>query len=143
MRAMRIPWLVSLFLLLVAVAAPASAAGARQRAKLDEIQAAYASALRWSDYESAWQLVDPEVRAQRPLTGLELERYRQLQISSYREGGSGVLDDGTVVRAVEVGVINRHTQSERVIRYEERWRWDPEAKRWWQMAGLPDFWDGL
>ena len=61
---------------------------------------------------------------------------------SYREGGSGAMDDGSVVRAVEIGVINRHTQAERSVRFKERWRWDPEAKRWWQVAGLPDFWDG-
>ena len=42
----------------------------------------------------------------------------------------------------EIGVVNRHTQAERMLRYQERWRWDPKAKRWWQMAGLPDFWEG-
>ena len=105
-------------------------------------RAAWSSSVRWSDFEAAWQLVDPALRAERPLTELELERYRQLQVSSYREGGSGELEDGTVVRAVEIGVVNRHTQAERSVRFQERWRWDPKAKRWWQMAGLPDFWDG-
>ena len=87
-------------------------------------------------------MVDPALRRDRPLSELELERYRQLQVTSYREGGNGAMDDGSVVRAVEIGVINRHTQAERSVRFKERWRWDPEAKRWWQVAGLPDFWDG-
>ena len=118
----------------------AEAAGSAR--KLEQAQTVYASAMRWSDYEAAWQMVDPEVRAAQPLTDLELERYRQLQVSSYREGGNGEMDDGTVVRSVEIGVVNRHTQAERMLRYQERWRWDPKAKRRWQMAGLPDFWEG-
>ncbi len=129
-------------LLLLAPAAPADAINARQRAKLDQAQNAWSSALRWSDYDAAWQLVEPAERAARPLSDLELERYRQLQVTSYREGGSGELKDGSVVRDVEVGAINRHTQAERVIRFQERWRWDPAGKRWWHAGRLPDFWSG-
>lgn len=142
MAPMRVLLSVLLLWLLASLAAPADAANARQRGRLDQAQAAWSSAVRWSDFEMAWEMVDPALRAERPLTELELERYRQLQVSSYREGGNGVLEDGTVVRGVEIGVVNRHTQAERLVRYQERWRWDPEAKRWWQVAGLPDFWDG-
>ena len=45
-------------------------------------------------------------------------------------------------RRIEMGVINRNTQAERTVLVTERWRWDPEAKRWWQMQGLPDLWQG-
>ena len=111
---------VLLLVLLATLAAPADAVKARQRGKLDQVQAAWASAVRWSEFESAWELVDPALRAQRPMSELEFERYRQLQVTSYREGGNGQLEDGTVVRAVEIGVINRHTQAERSVRYQER-----------------------
>ena len=131
-----------LVFLLAGLGMAGDAMASRQGAKLEQAQAAWSSSVRWSDFEAAWQLVDPALRAERPLTELELERYRQLQVSSYREGGSGELEDGSVVRAVEIGVVNRHTQAERSVRFQERWRWDPKAKRWWQMAGLPDFWDG-
>jgi hypothetical protein len=127
-------------LMLLGVVAPATAAGSSR--KLEQAQTVYSSAMRWSDYEAAWQMVDPAMREAQPLTDLQLERYRQLQVSSYREGGNGELEDGTVVRSVEIGVINRHTQAERSVRYQEKWRWDPQAKRWWQIAGLPDFWEG-
>ena len=142
MAPMRLALSLLFCFLLTGVAAPAEAANARQRARLDQAQAAWSSAVRWSDFESAWEMVDPALRRDRPLSELELERYRQLQVTSYREGGNGAMDDGSVVRAVEIGVINRHTQAERSVRFKERWRWDPEAKRWWQVAGLPDFWDG-
>ena len=39
-------------------------------------------------------------------------------------------------------MINQNTQAERTVVVVERWRWDPEAKRWWQTAGLPDLWKG-
>lgn len=142
MAPMRILLSVLLLALLATLASPADAAKRRQRAGLEQAQEAWSSAVRWSEFEAAWEMVDPALRAERPLTELELERYRQLQVSSYREGGNGVLDDGIVVRNVEIGVVNRHTQAERSVRYQERWRWDPQAKRWWNVAGLPDFWDG-
>ncbi|PTT40018.1 hypothetical protein DBR33_15040, partial [Stenotrophomonas sp. HMWF022] len=63
-------------------------------------------------------------------------------VSSYRERSSASLDGGQVERRVEIGVINQNTQAERTVVVTERWRWDPEAKRWWQSAGLPDLWQG-
>jgi len=120
----------------------AQALNSRQRNKLEQAQSVFASAVRWSDYEAAWQMVDPEVRDAKPMTDLELARYHQLQVTGYREGGTSSLPDGSITRDIEIGVINRHTQTERHIRWRERWRWDEQGKRWWQMAGLPDFWGG-
>jgi hypothetical protein len=122
--------------------ADAEAAGKRQRAKkLEEVQTVFAAAIRWGDFEQAWQLVDPKVRAERPLSDLEFERFRQLQVTGYRDSGNVGGPDGGISRGVEIGVVNRHTQAERVVRWREQWRWDEEDKRWWA-AGLPDFWAG-
>ena len=46
------------------------------------------------------------------------------------------------VRDVEIGVVNRYTQAERTVRFQEEWRWDPESKNWWLVNGLPNLWDG-
>ncbi|MCD7099894.1 hypothetical protein [Stenotrophomonas sp. MMGLT7] len=127
---------------LLLAAASADAYSRSQNRKLDEIQQAYANAIRWSEFDRAWEFVDPQYRGEHPLTDLQLERYRQLQVSSYRERSRGVLPDGTVTREIEVGAINRNTQAERTIRYSEGWRWDEAGKRWWQTLGLPDFWQG-
>ncbi|WP_045728752.1 hypothetical protein [Xanthomonas sp. GPE 39] len=117
-------------------------AGSRaQQRKLDDLQTAYAAAIRWSEFESAWQAVDPVYRQAHPLTDMQLERYRQIQISSYRVGAA-MASDGEVQREIELGVINRNTQAERSVRYHERWRWDAEAKTWWLQDGLPDLWNG-
>ena len=133
-------WLLAMGLLSVLV--PAAAQSRLQRTKLQPMQDAYAAAIRWGDFETAWQLVDPAYQAEHPMTELEFERYQQVQISGYRDLTTSGGPDGTVERAVELRVINKHTMAERTMRYRERWRWDPEAKRWWLVVGLPDLWNG-
>lgn len=108
---------------------------------LDEIQYAYSAAIRWGDFEGAYNLVDPKLRKDRPLTDIDFSRYRQVQISGYREQGGTVRPDGEVVRDIEIGVINRNTLAERTVRYRERWRYDEAAKTWWLTSGLPNLWD--
>ena len=76
------------------------------------------------------------------MSDLALERYQQIQISGYSDRNTTVTPEGDVVRNVEVRVINKHTMAERTLRYREQWRWDPVAKRWWLVVGLPDLWNG-
>ena len=75
------------------------------------------------------------------MTDLEFERYKQVQISGYRDLTAQVSPDGTAAREIQIGVINRHTQTERSTRYTERWRYDAAAKTWWITSGLPDLWN--
>ena len=128
--------------LLMLVLAPAAAQSRLQRGKLQQLQDMYAASIRWGDFENAWQAVDPAYKLEHPMTELEFERYEQVQISGYRAVSTSAGPDGTVERAVELRVINKHTMAERTLRYRERWRWDPERKRWWLVVGLPDLWDG-
>jgi hypothetical protein len=126
--------------LLLLAGCPATAG---QSNKLDKLQYAWSGAIRWGDFESAVNLIDPKVRAEKTPSALELERYKQVQISSYRDiGASSDFDTGEAVRDIEIGVINRHTMAERTVRYRETWRWDAEAKTWWVTSPLPDLWDG-
>ncbi len=124
------------------VAASAQAWGARQQGRLQETQDAYAEAIRWGDFESAVRFLEPAYVEAHPVGEFELGRYEQIQVSGYRELNVNAEPDGTVVRNIEVRVINKHTLAERVIRYRERWNWDAQAKRWWLTGGLPDFWQG-
>ncbi len=129
-------------LLGMAVAAQAAGPSRSLRNKLTQTQDAYVAAVRWSDFEAAEGFVDPEYRQAHPLSELQRERYRQIQVSNYRERSNGIAPDGAIERRVEMGVINRNTLAERTVMVTERWRWDPEAKRWWQAQGLPDLWQG-
>lgn len=114
-----------------------------ERNKLEEAQYAWSAAIRWGDFDGAVNLMDPKLRAEATPTAVEMERYKQVQISAYRDlGATADLKGGTAVRDIQIGVINRHTQAERTVRYREQWRWDPEAKTWWIVSGMPDLWAG-
>ena len=121
----------------------ASVAGQTRGNELDAQQYAFSAAIRWGDFAGARGLIDPKVLALDPVTDLELERYAQVQVSSYREGpDSRDLVAGTASRDITIGVINRHTQAERSLRYRETWRYDEPNKSWLVTSGLPDFWQG-
>lgn len=122
------------------LSAAALAGGKGPTRALELAQYTWSAAIRWNDFEGAWNLVDPQVRAEHPLTDLDFSRYQQVQISSYRERGGVALNDGEVEREIEIGVINRNTQVERTVRFREHWRYDPQIKTWWQTSGLPDLW---
>ena len=107
---------------------------------LDEIQYAYSAAIRWGDFEGAYNLVDPKLREEHPLTDVDFSRSKQVQISAYRDLGGSPLASGEIVREIEIGVINRTTLAERTVRYRESWRYDEAAKTWWLTSGLPDLW---
>lgn len=119
-----------------------SACGGKKMSELDRMQYAYSAAVRWGDFEGAWNLVDPAYREEHPMSDLEFKRYEQVRISGYRELASQAISDDTALREIEIGVINRHNMAERTLRYTEQWRYDPEAGQWWISGGLPDLWAG-
>ena len=132
---------VLLALLACALLLPGCASTGKGEA-LQRAQYAWSAAIRWGDFEGAWNLVDPAYREQHPLTEIELERYAQIQVSHYRDIGTQPAGEGIVLRDIDIGVINRHTMAERGMRYRESWRYDEDARTWWITGGLPDFWRG-
>ncbi len=133
---------MALFAGLMAALLLAACGGPTRQSELERMQYMYSAAVRWCDFEGAWNLVDPEYREQHPMSDLEFKRYEQVRISGYRELASQALPDDTAVREIEIGVINRHNQAERTLRYTEQWRYDPDARQWWITGGLPDLWAG-
>ncbi|RMH93172.1 hypothetical protein EBB59_06450 [Lysobacter pythonis] len=138
MRVFRL--LLSSFLL-VLVAGCASE-GAVRAGALDKAQYAWSAAIRWGDLDGAWALLGTDYRSRHVLTELERNRWKQVQVSSYRVLSSEPTGEDGSRREVEIGVVNRHTQTERQVRYLERWRWDAAAKTWRVDSGLPDLWAG-
>lgn len=132
-------WRLVLACCMVLLAACASTG--KDMSELQRAQYAWSAAIRWGDFEGAWNLVDPDWREAHPLTDLQLERYRQVQVSHYRDLASSP-GESEARREIEIGVINRHTMTERTLRYTERWRYDAQRKSWWIVGGLPDFWAG-
>ena len=134
-------WLAAGWMALVLAACATSS---DKRSALEEMQYDYSAAIRWGNFEGAWNVVDLEYRKKHPKTALEFERYNQIQVSGYTELAAEVSADNlSARREIQIGVINKHTMTERSIRYTEAWRYDPAAKTWWVTTGLPDFWAGM
>lgn len=128
--------------LALSVLLAACASTGKRTNELERLQYAYSAAIRWNDFEGAWNLVDPAYRQAHPMTDLEFERYRQVSISGYTVLASQTLPDGRAVREVDIGVTNRHTMANRNVRYTEEWAFDQGCQCWWLAAGLPDLWRG-
>jgi len=127
-------------LLFAALLAGCASLGPKMEA-LNQMQYDYSAAIRWGDFEGAWQAVDPEYRKKHPLTDLEFERFKQIQVSGYTDLAAQSTEQ-KAIREIQIGIINKHNMTERSIRYTEMWRYDEVAKRWWVVNGLPDFWQG-
>lgn len=109
-----------------------------QRNPRDQTLYTYVSAVRWSDFEAARAFLDPETVRTRPVTDFEMERYKQFQVAGYEVKSASEPAEGLYEQVVELRVVNRNTQVERVVTDRQTWRWDAEAKRWWLVSGLPD-----
>ena len=138
MRSMtrRLPALLLALVALLLAGCAASAGGTKRTDAMTE----YSSAVRWNEFDDAWTFVDPAVRSERPLSDVERERFRQVQVTGYNELSRTISPDGlTLEQVVEIRLVNRNTQVERTLTDHQRWKYDPEAKRWWLVSGLPDF----
>lgn len=100
---------------------------------------AYAHAMRWGDFPTALEFVDPKVREEHPLSKLEMGRYQQFKVSEYDEGkGPTPKGQNEVTQVVQINLVNVNTQSERTLTDHQTWRYDAAGKRWWLVTGLPD-----
>lgn len=106
---------------------------------IDKVLTAYEAAVRWNEFDEAAEFVDPLVRVKQPLSDLERERFKQIQVTSYEVKRKHINEDGSVEQVVEIRLIGRNTQIERMVTDHQAWRWDPEAKTLWLVSGLPDF----
>lgn len=134
-------WKSILLACVAALALAGCASTGKQMSELERAQYTWSAAIRWGDFEGAWNMVDPAYRDAHPMSDLQFERYKQVQVSHYRELASSP-GESEALREIEIGVINRHTMAERTMRYTERWRYDAAKKAWWIDGGLPDFWAG-
>ncbi|MFT3808019.1 hypothetical protein [Arenimonas sp.] len=99
----------------------------------------YAAAIRWGEFDRAQDFVDPVHRQEHPITDLDRERFKHMQVSGYEVKHASMTPDGGLQQTVEIRVINKLTQSERTLTDRQTWRWDEAGKRLWLTSGLPDF----
>ncbi len=117
----------------------AACASAQRNEALTNTLNAYAGVVRWGDFNSALQFVDPKVRSEHPPTPLQMSRYEQFRVTGYDDGqGASPNGENQVRQVVAISLVNNNTQSERTIIDRQTWRYDPESKHWWLVSGLPD-----
>jgi hypothetical protein len=128
--------LVAVVLLLLLCACGGSAAMGKRSP--ERVFYDYNSAVRWSEFETAWTFVDPKVLAERPLTDALRAHYKQVQVAGYEVKSKDTSTPGEIAQVVEVRWIDKATQTEHVMSDLQRWRWDQAAKRWWLVSGVPE-----
>lgn len=105
---------------------------------LDATLEAYRAALRWGDMASAWQYVDPAVRAAHPLTPQQKAAYAGVSVAEYETPGPVATGADTVNQTAQVSFIDKSSQRVFNVLDHQTWRWDAQARRWWLESGLPD-----
>lgn len=114
-----------------------SIAAQKKNDTLEVTLVAYSHALLWGTFEDAVKYVDSEAQKDHPLTALDLERFKQVRVTSYDEKPLIPVSKQEVHQTVEIGVLNINTQTERTIIDNQVWRYDEKSKHWHVMA-LPD-----
>jgi hypothetical protein len=129
----------ALFLALLLVAMPvASKSNAKADKALQDSLKSYELAVRWNDFEAASSSLDPlTVEAGESFSNEDETYYKGFQVSGYRVKAAMLIDPQTFGQRVELRVIEQDTQIERLVIDRQRWRYDPESKRWWLTTGLP------
>ena len=104
----------------------------------DETLAQYAAALRFGDFASAWQFVDPKVREAHPLDAAAKGRYSQAEVGAYQTDGPVATGENTIEQTAQISVVVKASQASYDIVDHQVWQYDPVVKRWWLETGLPD-----
>lgn len=134
-RRFRAPLSVVVLALAAAAAGCSSLSGAQL--KPDPVEE-YGVAVRWNEFDRASAYLDPAANLP-PLTDLERERIKQLEVTGYEVKSQHPLPDGGMAQVVDIRVVNKHTQIERIVTDHQVWRFDPAAKGYVLSSGLPDF----
>ncbi|HZX70789.1 MAG TPA: hypothetical protein VFE77_08215 [Rhodanobacter sp.] len=131
----RIPRLLLLLMILLL----AACATQERSQSLTSTLSAYGGVLRWGDFASAVQFIDPEVRAKHPISELDLARYKQVRVTEYNDDAGPVpISPTEVQQMVKISLVNIHTQAERNVIDRQTWHYDEKARHWWLTSGLPD-----
>jgi uncharacterized protein YceK len=129
---------LALVLGIVALGGCGTIARETEQQELQVTLMAYGNALRWGSFDDALKYIDPQTLKDHPVTALDLERYRQVRVTSYNEQAAVPVGPHEVNQTVQISVVNNNTQAERSLVDHQVWRYDETAKHWHNVSGLPD-----
>ncbi|NCA69891.1 MAG: hypothetical protein EOM91_07245 [Sphingobacteriia bacterium] len=108
----------------------------RQMVALDMATRGYQAALRWGDYERAFNQLQPSQREQKGLP----PAFANLRVVGYDLVQRPVMHaDGSAVQTVVIDYVFEDTQIARRLTDRQTWHWDEVNRTWWLHSGLPAF----
>ena len=126
---------ISLFVILLALMS-CSGKPSKKR-NLDNTLYAYASSIRWSDFDGAVNFLKADAKATKP-SSFELQRLKQFKVSSYIESPIKLgAKENVILQSVEIQLYNIHSNKTRTIYDHQSWEYDDTLSRWFLTSGLP------
>ncbi|HUU41441.1 MAG TPA: hypothetical protein VMW42_10920 [Desulfatiglandales bacterium] len=102
----------------------------------ENISKAYEKALSASDFETAYQFIDPQT-----IEGeMGFDKYKNIKVVEYEVKKSNLSGDNLeIYQIVEIGYYKLSSYVLRTIRHKELWKYNEENKSWLLQTSLPDF----
>jgi len=118
---------------LVAAIGCAGLADLGKKEAYHDITKAYASSMRWSDFDTATVFVhQPDIPS--------LEVLKNIKITTYEAKHQLVIQEGLRVRQIaSIAYFKKSDMLLRTVSVEEIWEFDPKDEQWYLVKGFPDF----
>ncbi|MEM1410746.1 MAG: hypothetical protein AAGH19_00195 [Pseudomonadota bacterium] len=106
---------------------------------LDSTLLKYEQMVRWSQWDAAATMIDPEYLEENPITNLDMERLRLFRVTNYTLRSAAPLGEGNdFTQVVEIRMFNKTQAREKVIVDQQLWRYNEESEVWLLHSGLPN-----
>ena len=104
--------------------------------KLETTLRAYEQAIRWSDFKTAFAMMDLP-NASVP----DFERLQHIRVTSYDKVGAGQLsaDGMRLIQVIEIRFVNVNRMTDRVLIDKQVWEFSDADLRWKLKTPLPAF----
>jgi hypothetical protein len=122
---------------LLALLATGCAVGAQVRLeKFDATARAYARAIRWSDFQTAYGIAKRPIDTPLP----DFNRLKNVRVTSYDAVSTIPGADGTTMRQlVEIGYVYTDRMSARQLVDQQEWYYVEADGRWYLRSAFPEF----
>ncbi|VAW40306.1 hypothetical protein MNBD_GAMMA01-1017 [hydrothermal vent metagenome] len=131
MKKLSINLFVILFILMSCSGKPS------KKRSLDDTLYAYASSIRWSNFDAAVSFLKADDKTTKPRS-FELQRLKQFKVSSYAESPiKPGPKENVILQSVEIQLYNIHNNKTRTIYDHQSWEYDAALSQWLLTSGLP------
>ena len=128
--------LVSTLMIALLLSACSTIEKEEKKMSMNDTTRYYEYALRWSDYDAANAMRNPEATDPSP----DPASLKRFQVTSYTVVNSLMSEDGKVLtQVVDIHYYNEDNMLERQLRDRQKWIYDEEAKIWSLDGPLPTF----